>query len=74
MMRAIDAAARVLKKEGVACTFSVPGAAINLLYSALRSADRSIVFSRAMSARCSVECQDSTRSLADDDLPCRAEA
>lgn len=36
MMRAIDAAAGVLKKEGVVCTFSVPGAAINLLYSALK--------------------------------------
>src|SRR6476619_1165228 len=35
-MRAIDAAVRVLEKEGVVCAFGVPGAAINPLYSALR--------------------------------------
>ena len=34
-MRAIDAAVRVLEKEGVTCAFGVPGAAINPLYSAL---------------------------------------
>lgn len=35
-MRAIDAAVRVLEREGVTCAFGVPGAAINPLYSALR--------------------------------------
>ncbi|HEY0353876.1 MAG TPA: glyoxylate carboligase [Enterovirga sp.] len=35
-MRAIDAAVRVLEKEGVTCAFGVPGAAINPLYSALK--------------------------------------
>ncbi|HYZ33101.1 MAG TPA: glyoxylate carboligase [Crenalkalicoccus sp.] len=35
-MRAVDAAIRVLEKEGVVCAFGVPGAAINPLYSALR--------------------------------------
>src|SRR5437879_13444300 len=35
-MRAIDAAVRVLEKEGVARAFGVPGAAINQLYSALK--------------------------------------
>src|SRR3979411_1635780 len=34
-MRAIDAAVRILEKEGVVCAFGVPGAAINPLYSAL---------------------------------------
>lgn len=34
-MRAIDAAVRVLEKEGVTQAFGVPGAAINPLYSAL---------------------------------------
>ncbi len=33
-MRAIDAAVRVLEKEGITCAFGVPGAAINPLYSA----------------------------------------
>src|SRR5580698_2239365 len=36
MMRAIDAAVRVLEKEGIRCAFGVPGAAINPLYSALK--------------------------------------
>ena len=36
-MRAVDAAVRVLEKEGVTCAFGVPGAAINPLYSALRT-------------------------------------
>ncbi|MGE0241626.1 MAG: glyoxylate carboligase, partial [Parvibaculaceae bacterium] len=36
-MRAVDAAVLVLEKEGVTCAFGVPGAAINPLYSALRS-------------------------------------
>ena len=36
-MRAIDAAVRVLEKEGVTVTFGVPGAAINPMYSALRA-------------------------------------
>src|SRR6266446_5743643 len=36
-MRAIDAAVRVLEKEGVTHAFGVPGAAINLLYSALKA-------------------------------------
>ncbi len=36
-MRAVDAAAAVLHKEGVRILFGVPGAAINPLYSALRS-------------------------------------
>src|SRR6202051_347721 len=35
-MRAIDAAVRILEKEGVVCAFGVPGAAINPLYSALQ--------------------------------------
>src|SRR6202048_3117882 len=35
-MRAIEAAVRILEKEGVVCAFGVPGAAINPLYSALR--------------------------------------
>ena len=35
-MRAVDAAAAVLQKEGVTTLFGVPGAAINPLYSALR--------------------------------------
>ena len=35
-MRAIDAAVRILEKEGVVCAFGVPGAAINPLYSALK--------------------------------------
>src|SRR3978361_243853 len=38
-MRAIDAAVRILEKEGVVCAFGVPGAAINPLYSALRKRD-----------------------------------
>ena len=36
-MRAVDAAVRVLEREGVTCAFGVPGAAINPLYSALRA-------------------------------------
>ncbi|QRG08851.1 glyoxylate carboligase [Xanthobacter dioxanivorans] len=36
-MRAVDAAVRVLEKEGISCTFGVPGAAINPLYSALKA-------------------------------------
>src|SRR6266496_4037669 len=35
-MRAVDAAVRILEKEGVTCAFGVPGAAINPLYSALK--------------------------------------
>ncbi|MHC2735200.1 tartronate-semialdehyde synthase [Bradyrhizobium liaoningense] len=35
-MRAVDAAVRVLEKEGISTAFGVPGAAINPLYSALR--------------------------------------
>jgi tartronate-semialdehyde synthase len=35
-MRAIDAAVRILEKEGVVTAFGVPGAAINPLYSALK--------------------------------------
>jgi tartronate-semialdehyde synthase len=35
-MSAIEAAVHVLEKEGVTCTFGVPGAAINPLYSALK--------------------------------------
>src|SRR6187455_502418 len=35
-MRAIDAAVRILEKEGVTTAFGVPGAAINPLYAALR--------------------------------------
>src|SRR6478735_6927603 len=35
-MRAIDAAVRILEKEGVSVAFGVPGAAINPLYAALR--------------------------------------
>ena len=31
-MRAIDAAVRILEKEGVVTAFGVPGAAINPLY------------------------------------------
>lgn len=36
-MRAVDAAVRVLEKEGVTCAFGVPGAAINPFYAALRA-------------------------------------
>jgi tartronate-semialdehyde synthase len=36
-MKAIEAAVRVLEKEGVACAFGVPGAAINPLYAALKA-------------------------------------
>ncbi|WP_454812904.1 glyoxylate carboligase [Labrys neptuniae] len=36
-MRAIDAAVRVLEREGVVCAFGVPGAAINPLYSAMKA-------------------------------------
>ena len=36
-MRAIDAAVRILEKEGVITAFGVPGAAINPLYSALEA-------------------------------------
>ncbi|MBP0579910.1 glyoxylate carboligase [Labrys sp. LIt4] len=36
-MRAIDAAVRVLEREGVTCAFGVPGAAINPLYSAMKA-------------------------------------
>ena len=35
-MRAIDAAVRILEKEGVTHAFGVPGAAINPLYAALK--------------------------------------
>src|SRR6201996_3421923 len=35
-MRAIDAAIRILEKEGITCAFGVPGAAINPLYSAMK--------------------------------------
>src|SRR6476659_6948559 len=35
-MRAIDAAVRILEREGVSVAFGVPGAAINPLYAALR--------------------------------------
>src|SRR2546429_5460699 len=38
-MRAIDAAVRILEKEGVTIAFGVPGAAINPLYAALRKRD-----------------------------------
>src|SRR2546428_1557521 len=38
-MRAIDAAVRILEKEGVSIAFGVPGAAINPLYAALRKRD-----------------------------------
>jgi tartronate-semialdehyde synthase len=36
-IRAVDAAVRVLEKEGVRCAFGVPGAAINPFYSALKA-------------------------------------
>src|SRR6201988_3923903 len=36
-MRAVDAAVRILEKEGVTNAFGVPGAAINPLYSALKA-------------------------------------
>ena len=35
-MRAVDAAAAVMRKEGVSTVFGVPGAAINPLYSAMQ--------------------------------------
>src|SRR3981081_999795 len=35
-MRAIDAAVRILEREGVTCAFGAPGAAINPLYAALK--------------------------------------
>jgi len=36
-MRAVDAAIRVLEKEGITCAFGVPGAAINPFYSAMKA-------------------------------------
>jgi tartronate-semialdehyde synthase len=36
-IRTVDAAVRVLEKEGVRCAFGVPGAAINPFYSALKA-------------------------------------
>ena len=48
-MRAIDAAVRILEREGVTTAFGVPGAAINPLYSALKRAARSGTFWRVMS-------------------------
>jgi tartronate-semialdehyde synthase len=36
-MRTVDAAVRILEKEGIVCAFGVPGAAINPFYSALRA-------------------------------------
>ena len=36
-MRAVEAAVRVLEREGVTVAFGVPGAAINPLYAALRA-------------------------------------
>lgn len=36
-MRAVDAAVRVLEKEGIVCAFGVPGAAINPFYSAMKA-------------------------------------
>jgi tartronate-semialdehyde synthase len=36
-LRAIDAAVLVLEREGIACAFGVPGAAINPLYAALKA-------------------------------------
>ena len=39
-MRAVDAAALILEREGVTKAFGVPGAAINPLYSALRARAR----------------------------------
>ena len=36
-MRAVDAAAHILQKEGCTTAFGVPGAAINPLYSALKA-------------------------------------
>ncbi|TPG35006.1 glyoxylate carboligase [Mycolicibacterium hodleri] len=36
-MRAVDAAVLVLEREGISCAFGVPGAAINPLYSAMRT-------------------------------------
>ena len=36
-MRAVDAAVRVLEKEGISVAFGVPGAAINPLYSAMKA-------------------------------------
>ncbi|WP_029004307.1 glyoxylate carboligase [Azorhizobium doebereinerae] len=36
-MRAVDAAVRVLEKEGITCAFGVPGAAINPFYSAMKA-------------------------------------
>src|SRR6202008_625855 len=35
-MRAVDAAVRILEKEGISVAFGVPGAAINPLYSAMK--------------------------------------
>ncbi len=37
IMRAVDAAVRILEVEGISCAFGVPGVAINPLYSALRN-------------------------------------
>jgi len=38
-MRAVDAAVRILEREGVTTAFGVPGAAINPLYSAMKARD-----------------------------------
>ena len=38
-MRAVDAAVRVLEREGVTTAFGIPGAAINPLYSAMKPRD-----------------------------------
>src|SRR5690348_13913665 len=38
-MRAVDAAVRILEREGVTIAFGVPGAAINPLYSAMKARD-----------------------------------
>ncbi|MGI9336405.1 MAG: thiamine pyrophosphate-binding protein, partial [Gammaproteobacteria bacterium] len=36
-MRAVEAAVRILEKEGIRCAFGVPGAAINPLYAAMKA-------------------------------------
>ena len=52
-MRAIDAAVRVLEREGVSTAFGVPGAAINPFYAAISASVGSIrhILARHVEAR-----------------------
>ena len=46
-MTAVEAAVRVLEKEGVTTAFGVPGAAINPLYAAMKRAEQHHAHPRA---------------------------